>query len=369
MVSGVPRGLPKHTTPPAGVALALRAPGLDETAAAGFRGTSVDGAEPAPLTVDTHHDLASVTKIVATTTALLRLVSAGAVGLDDEVRHYLSDFGAGKKATVTVRDLLLHRAGLSEWYPLYLAADDAETATAFLDRMPLRYPPRSGRHYSDLGFMMLGRIIAQVAAEPLQGAIATLVTGPLQMSSTRFARPAGDEVATSSFGDQVEIAMIDTGVPYPTPYRSDDFTSWRRSPVVGTVNDGNAFHVFAGTSGHAGLFSTLADLVMFADTLASYEEHSELWKPEVAREFFAPGPDADQALGFRRYCLDLGSEHVTMLGHPGFVGCAVGFVPGRGIALALASNRLLTTGVPVPTDELWQQALVAAGATIGELTT
>ena len=123
--------------------------------------------------------------------------------------------------------------------------------------------------------------------------------------------------------------MIDTGVPYPTPYRSDDFTSWRRSLVVGTVNDGNAFHMFAGISGHAGLFSTLADLVIFADTLANYEEHSDFWKPEVAREFFARGPDADQALGFRRYYVELGREHVTLVGHPGFVGCAVGFVPGR----------------------------------------
>jgi serine-type D-Ala-D-Ala carboxypeptidase len=79
----------------------------------------------------------------------------------------------------------------------------------------------------------------------------------------------------------------------------------------------------------------------------------------VAREFFAPGPDQEQALGFRRYALELPGETVTVLGHPGYVGCAVGFVPGRDIALALASNRLLAEGAPTPTDALWADLLQA----------
>jgi CubicO group peptidase (beta-lactamase class C family) len=365
LVAGVPAGLPTGATPPAGVGLALRAPGVSQSAAAGLRGLPERGADAPAMTVNTHHDLASVTKIVATTAALVRLVSEGLVGLDDEVRRYLPGFSAGPKAAVTVRQLLQHRGGLAEWHPLYLAAQGADAASALAQDLPLRHRPGSARHYSDLGFMLLGRVVARAAGQPLPEAVETLVTGPLGMSSTRFARPAGSEVATSSFGDQVEMTMIDTGVPYPVPYRSDQFGGWRLSPVTGEVGDGNAFHVFDGVSGHAGLFSTLADLVGFAGAFANYREHDGLWKAEVAEEFFAPGPDPDQALGFRRYTLDVGRERIDLLGHPGFVGCAVGFAPGRGIALALASNRLLTPGTPVPTDRLWQQALAAAGEALG----
>ena len=366
LVAGVPAGLPPDTTAPAGLALALSAPGLVQSAAAGFRGVRSAGAEAAPMTVDTHHDLASVTKIVATTAALIRLVSSGVVRLDDAVRRYLPGFCEGEKASITVRHLLLHRAGLWEWHPLYLAADDASEASAYLERLPLRYRPDSERHYSDLGFMLLGRIVAAAAGQPFEEAVSALVTGPLGMSSTRFVHPVGGEVATSSFGDQLEMTMVDTGTPYPVPFHSADFGAWRLEPVSGDVCDGNAFHVFEGVSGHAGLFSTLADMVTFADALANYAEHEDLWRPQVAEEFFAAGPDPHQALGFRRYRLDLGSECVDLLGHLGFVGCAVGFVPGRGIALALASNRLLTARAPVPTEHLWQQALAAATTEMGQ---
>ena len=365
LVAVVPAACPAGTTPPAGAALALRAPGLESSAAAGLRGVARPGGdEAAAMTVDTHHDVASVTKVVATTAALLRLVSDGVVGLDDAACRYLPGLADGEKASITVRQLLAHRAGLWEWQPLYLAAGDARAAAELVERLPLRYLPNTGLHYSDLGFMLLGRIVAAVTGQSFEDAVRTLVTEPLGMASTRFAHPARAEVATSAFGDQCERAMVDTGSPYPVPFRSADFPLWRREPITGDVCDGNAFHVLDGVSGHAGLFSTLADLVTFGTALANYAEHENLWCPEVAEEFYAPGPDARQALGFRRYRLDLGSESVVVLGHLGFVGCAVGFVPGRGIALALASNRLLTPGTPIPTEQLWLEVLAAAGRTL-----
>ncbi|MEU8247786.1 serine hydrolase domain-containing protein [Nonomuraea sp. NPDC048916] len=333
---------------PAGLVRAVRTPWFGWTECAGHRTVRwVDGVRVGeePMTVDTHHDLASVTKVVATTTALIRLVSDGLVSLDAPVRAYLPDCHDG----ISVRDLLLHRGGLWEWWPLYIRPDPP----------PPRYRPGRERHYSDLGFVLLGRVVEVAAGLPLDRAVAELVTEPLGLRSTRYARPAGERVAMSARDDRVEMDMLDSGQPYPVPFRSADFTGWRREPVVGQVADCNAHHASGGVSGHAGLFSTVPDLLRYCAALSAYCEHDHLWRPEVAREFFAPGPDAGQALGFRRYALRLRDETVTVLGHPGFVGCVIGFVPDRDIALVLAGNRLLTDGPPVPTDALWDDLLHA----------
>ncbi len=338
---------------PPGIVLGISAPGLEASVAGGYRTVRWEGDVRhgvSPMTVETHHDLASVTKVVATTTALIRLVSAGLVDLDSAVRRYLPSF----TADATVRDLLLHRAGLWEWYPLYITPRQVE-------ELPLRYEPRRERHYSDLGFILLGRIIATAFGADLSAAVTDLVTTPLGLNSTRFAHPSGETVATGARDDRVEMTMLDTGQPYPVPHRSTEFTGWRLHSIDGEVADGNSYHAFGGVSGHAGLFSTVPDLLTWATALADYEEHDDLWRPDVAREFFTAGPDESQALGFRRYRLDLPGETLTVLGHPGYVGCAAGFVPGRGIALALGSNRLLVAGAPVATETLFTALLTTTG--------
>ncbi|GAA2850637.1 serine hydrolase domain-containing protein [Nonomuraea rubra] len=326
---------------PPGLIRAARTPWFDLDECTGHRAVLPEGG--APMTMDTYHDLASVTKVVATTTMLIRLVSDRLVDLDAPLSAYLPK----SYEAITVRDLLLHRGGLWEWWPLYIQPQ----------LPPPRYRPGRARHYSDLGFILLGRIVAQVTGLRLDRALAELVTRPLGLTSTTYARPAGSEVAMSALDDRVEMTMLDTGRPYPVPYRSGDFARWRTGPVVGEVADGNAFHALDGVAGHAGLFSTVPDLLKYGLALARYEEYEHLWRPEVVREFLAPGPDQEQALGFRRYALELPGETVTVLGHPGYVGCAVGFVPGRDIALALASNRLLVEGTPTPTGDLWTALL------------
>lgn len=355
--------------PPPGIVLAASTPWFEASASAGHRTVQWDGSERrgvSEMTADTHHDLASVTKVVGTTTALLRLVSDRLVDLDAAVRRHLPGFAGPGRDDITVRDLLLHRAGLWEWYPLYVVADGPEHAHRFVEELPLRYRPRQARHYSDLGFILLGRIVAAVFGAELDRAVAELVTTPLGLTATRYTRPAGKPVATGARDDRVEMAMLDSQQPYPVPHRSGDFARWRLDPVHGEVADGNAYHAFGGVSGHAGLFSTVADLLRWATALARYEEHDALWRPEVAREFFAAGPDESQSLGFRRYRLELPGETVTVLGHPGYVGCAAGFVPGRGVALAVASNRLLVDGTPVPTESLFAELLTTTGRQLCE---
>lgn len=353
--------------PPPGVVLGLQGPAGGRTvAAAGSRSVCWhDGVRRpgAPMTGQTPHDLASVTKVLGTTACLLRMTSLGLLDLDVAVRHFLPAFDGGGREAVTVRDLLLHRGGLQQWYPLYAAADDAAAAVAVVCSLPLGWAPGTERHYSDLGFILLGRIISAVLGLPLDAAVQALVAGPLGLDTTRYARPAGGEAAMAARDDRIEAAMLDTGQPYPVPFRSTDFARWRTGPIQGEVADGNAFHTFAGVAGHAGLFSTVPDLLRFAAALADYRSHEDLWDPLVAEEFFRPGPDPEQALGFRRFLLPTGAGPVAVLGHPGFTGCAVGFVPGpgpgAGAALALAGNRLLVDREPVPTDALWRRFLQA----------
>lgn len=349
---------PGESGGPAGLTIAVRGRQVDTRAVAGSRTTDASPPGVQPMTARTAHDLASVTKVV-TTTALMRLVSQGQLGLDDPVRRYLPRFSSVVKDLVTVRHLLLHRAGLWEWWPLYAAGpDDPDFA---LDALPLRHAVGEARHYSDLGFMVLGRVIATVTASPLDAAVAELVTNPLGMTATRFRRPRrDDDVAMSAFDDRVEMAMLDSDEPYPTPFDSRDFDGWRTEPVIGAVNDGNAFHAYGGAAGHAGLFSTLDDLLLLGQGLARASDGDDLIDPAVAEEFYAPGPDEAQSLGFRRYSIELDEERVAVLGHTGFVGCAVGFVPGRDVAIAMASNRLVTSGTPATTDDLWAAVLGAA---------
>jgi CubicO group peptidase (beta-lactamase class C family) len=328
-------------TPPAGAVVMVRTPAGTYAHAAGDR---LPGA--APMTVSAVHDLASVTKLV-TTAMCLRLVSAGRLGLDDDVREHLPAFAHA----VTVRQLLLHRAGLWEWWPFYVGSQHADAAYAQLDTLPLRYPPGSGRHYSDLGFVLLGRIVAAVTGGGLRAAVRDLVAEPLGLPTLGYGPRTDDELAASADGDAVERRMLATSVPYPVPFGPGDMDRWRDGLVVGSAADGNAFHALDGVSGHAGLFAAAPDLLAFAIAAAD-TDHSPLWDAGTARAFLAEGPDAGQALGWRTETLRAGPGTVELRYHPGYTGTTVAMVPGHRIAFVVATNRLVTPGEPATNDHL-----------------
>ena len=306
-----------------------------------------------PITASTAFDVASVSKVAATTTAILRLVSEGELDFDDPVERFLP--GTACAPGTTVRHLLQHRAGLWEWQPLYLdrTHPDAEAAA---DAIPLRYGLDEGRHYSDLGFMLLGRIVAATTGLALDAAVRELVTTPLGLDRTGYG-PVGDPVASSGIGDAAERRMVATGEPYPILASDRDF-AWREDEVAGSVNDGNCFHALGGVSGHAGIFSTADDLLTLGAALASPDRHPELWHPDAVAELFRDGPDAGQALGWRSDTATVAGRDTRMLWHPGYTGCALGVIPGAGTAAVLLSNRLFAPE-PAPTEALWRTALPA----------
>jgi serine-type D-Ala-D-Ala carboxypeptidase len=346
-LENVVRGIVAGVDAPPGACLAVRAPSVDALAVAGHR--QVLGIpEPLPLTAATSHDLASVTKAF-TTTALV------ALGIDpaDPVRRYLPD-----APPVSVDDLLLHRAGLWEWWPTYCDAAGPDEGARLARTLPLRYAPGSGRRYSDLGFMLLGQVVEVAAGARLPDALRELVLGPAGMTRTAYGAPIGEEVAASGVGDAIEQRMLDTGEPYPVPRSAADFTGWRHHVIAGEVADGNAFHTFRGVSGHAGLFSTVEDLLRLGAALCASAVGDGPWRAVGA--YLQPGPDPGQSRGYRSWTTTVGDCTATAYGHPGFTGTTLAVLPEHRASVVLATNRLQVRGAPVPNEGMWVPALQAA---------
>lgn len=349
-----------------GVCLAVAAPGLTATVVGGHRQV-IGVPEPLPLDLATRHDLASVTKVVATVGVLMALVDGGQLDLDSPVRRFLPGFRGGDKDRITVRELLLHRGGLWEWWPTYCEADVPEEAHRVVERLPLRYEPGRARYYSDLGFLLLGRVAEEAAAGGLADVVRATVLQPLGLTQTGYitsgdAPPseASAEIAASSLGDVAEREMVRTGQPYPVPRSPDDFARWRSHVLVGEANDGNAFHAFSGVAGHAGLFSTVPDLLLLGASWCSSLAGEGPWLPRTQEEFLAAGPDPGQSLGFRSWSSAIGDCTATAYGHTGFTGVALAVLPRHQASVVLATNRLHVVGPPVSHELMWLRALRAA---------
>jgi CubicO group peptidase (beta-lactamase class C family) len=369
------RGGAPDDEPPPGAIVAVAVDDRVHYATAGFaqraEASPGDG-EPTAMTWSARTDAGSITKIMATTASLMTLVDAGQVDVDDPAARYLPALAVRNKTAgdVTVRDLLEHRAGLWEWWPLYLSGAQGDEAIERAIALPQRYPRGAGRHYSDLGFMLLGALVARVAGEPLADAVAHLALEPFGLHETRYATPMpGGPVAASSAGDAIEREMIDSGVPYPVDGSSRDFSGWRTHVLIGEVNDGNAFHAFDGIAGHAGLFTTAGDLLRFARGMLTSFQGDGPVRRETARQFSTAGADPGQALGFRIWsdesahddpAANTSIDGPVAIGHTGFPGVAFAMMPDRQAAAVMITNRLHADGVPRATEPMWRLARAAA---------
>jgi serine-type D-Ala-D-Ala carboxypeptidase len=185
---------------------------------------------------DTLFDLASLTKVMATLPAVLRLAERGDLAVHDPAWRYLPELRDGARDGVTIRNLLSHSAGLPAELPLWQSYTDPEEATRALLAVPLSQPPDTAVVYSDPGFMLLGKIIEAVTGAPLDVAVADLVTGPLGLRQAFFC---------PSEADRDRCAATE-------PQRDG-------TALVGVVHDENA-RMLRGVAGHAGLFATVDDV-------------------------------------------------------------------------------------------------------------
>ena len=274
------------------------------------------------VTPQTVWDIASLTKMVATTAMAMILYEHGLLDLDTPVQWIIREFRSDdpRREEVTVRTLLAHTSGLPGYVRLFEQAQTREALLATAYRMPLETAPGERTEYSDIGFIILGDVLTRLADEPLDAFCAQEIFGPLGMPSTCFNPPAEWRLSI--------------------PATENDET-FRHRLIWGEVNDENA-SVMGGVAGHAGLFSSAPDLARFANSILRRET---VVRPETLRVFSQPHParsGSPRALGF-----DLPSEpsqsgqHFSAhsLGHLGFTGSSLWLDQERDLAVILLSNR------------------------------
>lgn len=281
-----------------------------------------------PVTPDTLYDLASLTKVIVTTTVAMMLVDEGKMDIDTPVSAFINGFRGGAKDRVTVAQLLTHSGGLKWWAPLY---EELKGKDAYLQRivaMDLDYEPGTKSVYSDLGVILLGEILERVAGESLEALAKRRIFTPLGMTDTGYRPPP---------------ALL-TRI---APTEQDD--KWRRRLLHGEVHDENAY-ALGGVAPHAGLFGTAPELARFAQLLLNggvYDNQRLVSRATVERFTRRAGvPGSSRSLGWDTP--SEGSSAGTLFsarsfGHTGFTGTSMWMDPERKLFVILLSNRVHPT--------------------------
>ena len=292
--------------------------------------------EPAPAEPTTVYDLASLTKVVGLTTAVMLAVDDGNLELDAPVQRYVPAFQGEGKELVTIRLLLAHASGLPAWRPLFRETKTREQAFALADITPLSSTPGTTDVYSDLGLIVLTQAVEAVYHERLDSLLARRIFQPLGMTSIGFVPDEGARIA-------------------PT-----ELDRWRGRVLRGEAHDENAARL-DGVSGHAGLFGSAPDLLTFAEWMMT-DGQADRWtggpvdqsgrptvSPSVRREFTRRQnlvPGSYRALGWDTP--SPGSSAGALLvpesiGHTGFTGTSLWIDPVHKLAIVLLSNRVNPT--------------------------
>ena len=292
-------------------------------------------------------DIASLTKVIGTTTSIMLLVDRGLLKIDDPAGKYIKAFDTPEKKTITIRNLITHTAGLYEWYPLYYRASNKEESYRLIGELPLMFPVGAQRRYSDLGFVILGEIVEIVSGLPLDKFEAQNIFVPLQMKSTTY-NPLSTgnfkKIAATSHGNPYEKRMVyDSTLGFKI--REIDpaqWNGWRTYTLRGEVNDGNAWYANGGISGAAGLFSTAEDLQKLVDMLINKgKTPSGQFISEKTVQMFLTKDKFNNGLG---WMMDPDNSFMKngpegTFGHTGFTGTSISVIPRYKLSVILLINR------------------------------
>ncbi len=302
-----------------------------------FGNLSYDAQSPR-VTPQTMYDIASLTKVVATTTLVAKLAEGDfpvPLDLDARIDRYLPEWSADPKSAqadwrskVTVRHLLTHTSGLPPFKEYWRTSKSKQETLTRILAEPLDYEPGTKEVYSDLGIILMAEIVERLTGRPLDDLADTYIFHPLAMSETTF-RPA------KKLWPQIAPTEIDNNL--------------RHRLVQGEVHDENAFAI-GGVSGHAGLFSTAPDLAAFCQMLlngGSYAHHRILRRATVA-QFTSPQQlsSGTRTLGWAVPTEGGSSGHFFSshsFGHTGFTGTSIWIDPDRDLFVVLLTNRVHPT--------------------------
>jgi len=275
------------------------------------------------MTVDTLFDLASLTKPLATASSIAVLAERNSIAIDAPVARYLSELRVPDKNLITLKQLLLHTSGLPRVGPLSQVEGGAASARSRIAAMPLRSAPGRVFEYSDLGYLLLGEVVAQATGTTLDAFASKVLFTPLGMRDTHFF-----------------VAPSDLPRTAPTELRNEQV-------IRGVVDDPRAFRL-GGVAGHAGLFSTAADVGRFARMLLNDGELSgvRVLQAQSVRSMTLPRPagSAVRTLGFDVHSpYDHGRGLLfsdSALGHGGYTGTSLWIDRERDVYVVLLSNRV-----------------------------
>jgi beta-N-acetylhexosaminidase len=276
---------------------------------------------------NTMFDLASLTKVIATTNACMRLIDERKLKLNDRIVKYLPEFGKNGKSGITVYNLLVHNSGLPGWKSFYLNCQDPGSLLDSIFVSRLVYPTGQSALYSDLGFIILGKVIEKICSMPLDKFVDSVFFKPLGMKSTMY-NPL------PSMLHRIAPTEIDT--------------YWEKTgePIRGRVHDENAF-ILGGVSGHAGLFSTACDLAVILEMIRNggeYDGRHYLKRSTIERFTRKQSTKSTRALGWdtkkpkHSWAGSLLSDKAFI--HTGFTGTSVVVDPQRGMIIILLTNRV-----------------------------
>jgi len=274
------------------------------------------------------YDVASMTKVMATTAATMKLVDEGKLSLDDRISDFFDEFGTEDKNEITIRDILLHQTGLP---PFRVYVDSLKTRNGIINAIknePLTYEPGSKYVYSDLGMILLAEIIHEVSGLPLDTYTRKEFFYPMNMYSTFF----NPSVKSRWLVWRIAPTEIDT--------------VFGRGLVRAQVHDERAYFM-DGVAGHAGLFSSSIDIAKFSTMLLNKGVYSgrHYLKPETVEMFTSlQSEHSGRGLGFDRKSSEGFSTAGSLasddtFGHLGFTGTSFWIDREKNMAVILLTNR------------------------------
>jgi CubicO group peptidase (beta-lactamase class C family) len=277
-----------------------------------------------PVDENTIYDIASLTKVIATTTAAMILEEQGQLDLDRTVASYLPEFSSPDKSGITMRMVVTHRGGLEAFAALYKEFKGRDQYLTQINLRPLKSTPGTETVYSDWDMILTQLVIERVTGKSLDQFVAERVFTPLGMSSTMF------NPDSITYFNRIAPTEIDTA---------------RGGLVHGKVHDENAWAI-GGVSGHAGLFSTARDLSIFAQMLLNGGEYNgvRIVKSSTLARWTAPQSGASsRALGWDTPSKGSSSGSyfsARSFGHTGFTGTSIWIDPEKNLFVVLLTNRV-----------------------------